>query len=176
MIGREEVVEIGKFLKPHGLSGEVNAILDYNIDPDGLECIVVEADGILVPFFIDSWREKGSEACLLKISGFETADSLTPILGKEIYALRRNLPECNITDEDGVYLSDLIGYTIVDAEGGEIAVIEDFDDSTQNVILLTRNKNGDMIYIPFVEEFISYVDVPGKKIEMNLPEGIINLN
>lgn len=175
MIKREEVVEVGKFLKAHGLYGEVNAVLDSTIDPDSLECVVVEIEGIFVPFFITSWREKGSESCLLKLEGFEDSDSLQPILGKEIYALRRNLPELD-NGSDGFYLSDLMGYTIVDDCGNEIAVIDDFDDSTQNILLLTRNSKGESLYIPFVEEFIKAIDVAAKKIEMDLPSGILTLN
>lgn len=175
MIKREEVVEAGKFLKAHGLSGEVNAVLDSTIDPDSLECIVVEIEGIFVPFFIESWREKGTESCLLKLEGFEDSDSVQPILGKEIYALKRNLPESD-DRSDGFYLSDLIGYTIVDDCGDKIAVIDDFDDSTQNILLITRDSKGELLYIPFVEEFINAIDATAKVIEMDLPSGILTLN
>lgn len=177
MIKKEEVVEAGKFLKPHGLAGELNAVLDPQIDLDAVRCIVVDVNGILVPFFIESWRGKGTEACLIKLDGFDTAESVMPFMGEEIYVLREDLPESEFNDSNGgFYLSDLMGYTILDLKGKKVAVIEDFDDSTQNVILLAKTDDGTNVYIPLAEEFIMGIEPENKMITMDLPDGILNLN
>lgn len=175
MINRKDVVEIGKVMKAHGLAGEVNAIIDPEVDIDALGCIVIEIDGILVPFFIEGWRGKGGEACLLKIDGFDSGDSLNSIINKEIYALKKDAP-VNEQNDGEIYLSDLVGYTILDNGGNGIGVIEDYDDSTLNVIFMVNTPEGKRLLIPATDEFIIDVDENGRTITMVLPEGILNLN
>ena len=60
MITPDILTSIGTFFKPHGIKGEISATLDYDIDPSELRCIVLEIDGIIVPFFVDSRRPKGA--------------------------------------------------------------------------------------------------------------------
>ena len=56
MILKEELTEIGRFGKPHGIQGEINATVDDDVDVDAINRIVVNIDGIYVPFFIRSIR------------------------------------------------------------------------------------------------------------------------
>lgn len=175
MINRKEIVEIGKILKPHGLSGEVNAIISPSVDIGSLGCIVIEIDGIFVPFFIEGWREKGQEARLLKIDGFNSSDSLSVIINKEIYALKKEIPD-DETEDDGIYLWDLKGYTILDEGGAAIGEITDYDDSTLNVVFMVKSAEGTEYLIPATDEFVVGIDTADKTITMDLPEGILNLN
>ena len=75
MIKEEDTLIIGKFQKTHALKGELNAIID--IDP---ECfvegkpLIVEIDGILVPFYVDTYRKKGSLSILIKLDGIESEE------------------------------------------------------------------------------------------------------
>ncbi len=52
MIAAESLTEIGHFVKPHGINGELSAVIDRDIDIDSLRCIVVSIDGIFIPFFL----------------------------------------------------------------------------------------------------------------------------
>ena len=68
MIAADNLIEIGRFGKPHGIKGELSAIIpDFDIDPETLPCIFVELDGLMVPFFIIAVRTKGSESFLLTL-------------------------------------------------------------------------------------------------------------
>ena len=72
MITREELIEIGHYNKPHGLSGEISATVDVELDAlQSLSCLVSEMDGIFVPFFVNSLRPKTSETVLLTIDGID---------------------------------------------------------------------------------------------------------
>lgn len=50
MIHRSEILEIGRLLKPHGIKGEITVELFGDIDMRALKCVVVNIDGIFVPF------------------------------------------------------------------------------------------------------------------------------
>lgn len=63
MIKLTEIAEAGIFNKPHGIKGEISATLDFDIELDSVECIIIAVDGIFVPFFLESVRPKTAETC-----------------------------------------------------------------------------------------------------------------
>ncbi|MDE6415571.1 MAG: 16S rRNA processing protein RimM, partial [Duncaniella sp.] len=69
MISSESIIEIATFNKPHGVNGELSVTLDDDIDFMQLRCIVVEMDGIFVPFFVKSVRPRGASSVLLSVDG-----------------------------------------------------------------------------------------------------------
>ncbi len=67
MILKEELTEIGRFGKPHGIQGEINAVIDDDVDIDAIDKIVMNIDGIYVPFFIKSIRVKRHDSVIIAI-------------------------------------------------------------------------------------------------------------
>lgn len=182
MIEEQDIVEVAKILKPHGIKGEINVELEYDIDLKEFRCIVLDVDSIYVPFFIDGLRDKSSTTILLHIDGIDTEEAAREICGKSIYLLRNEMQSLGYFDEtmddtDSLYASDLIGYKVVSEESTSIGEIIDFDDSTENVLLIVRDdkESEKLTYIPFVSEFIVEVDSESKILNVDLPEGILNL-
>ena len=178
MIEKKDIVEIGKFQKTHALRGELNAILhipeEYVEDGNPL---VLEVDGIFVPFYAESIRPKGSTSYLIKLEGINTQEEAQEVVNSLIYAPKAEVEEY-IGDEEGeVYFNDdLAGYRVVDEALGEIGVVERVDDSTDNVLLVVESSAGDEVFIPFVESFIREIDDEGEEIICSLPEGLVELN
>lgn len=172
MILPEELTVIGEIIKTHGINGELSATMDSEVDPDELRCIVLTMDGIPVPFFIESWRTRGAESILLTLEGIESDSEASLLTGKEIFAFKKDLPENE--NGDGFFAGDLIGWTL-EANGSEIGTIENFDDSTINLLLIVRDKSEKNILIPLAEEFIEGLDFEKKIISMDLPEGLLTL-
>lgn len=175
MIKREETVVIGKFQKTHALKGELNAILE--IDPIYFEegnPLIVELDGILVPFYVDSVRTKGSTSYLLKIDGVDSEATAAGFVNREIRMLKADLDE----NEDEIIDADsIVGFTILDdPTGNVIGVVEGVEDSTLNVLLIVDAGEENPVYIPYSEDFIVSEDIEKREIRMNLPEGLIELN
>ena len=56
---REDVYKIGRLGKPHGVKGEISFNFDDDIfDREDADYIILDIDGILVPFFIEEYRFK----------------------------------------------------------------------------------------------------------------------
>lgn len=92
MILKDEIVEIGKFLKTHALKGELNAVL--SVEPDYVSDghpLVVEMDGIFVPFYAESIRPKGTEAALIKLKDIDDQTQAQQFVNKIIYGRRSDL-------------------------------------------------------------------------------------
>lgn len=175
MIARDSLSEIGRFARPHGINGEITAALDYGLTPDDLRCIIVEIDGIFVPFFISSFRTKGHENFLLAIDGIDSDNEAKLLSNKIIYALTDELPECfENEDGDGLYASDLIGWNITE-DDRPLGIIDNIDDSTANVLLIVSTPDNKTIYVPLADELINAVDPDTKTLDVTLPDGIKDL-
>lgn len=59
MITNPQITNIGKLIKPHGINGEIVISTDYDIDLSTVKCIIINIDGINIPFFINSIRSRG---------------------------------------------------------------------------------------------------------------------
>lgn len=175
MITDKEIRPIGHIVKPHGINGEVAATIDCNIDLADLRCIVLKIDGINVPFFLSSVRPRGSEAMLLTVDGIADERQANEICNLDIYALASDLRHDDDSDDDGFYISDLVGFTLKNSDGTTVGIIDDFDDSTANILLLVKNDREVTNYIPMAENLISDFDPENKTITLNLPAGILDL-
>lgn len=176
MIKKEELISVGKFQKTHALKGELNMISD--IDPDyyaGGNPMIVDYDGIFVPYFVESVRPKGSTSYLVKIKGVDSEAEASNFVNKEIYMLKKDAEDW--IDEIIEERDALIGYIVVDSTTGtQLGEIEDVEDSTSNVLLIVKNKDGEELYIPFNEDFIVNMDEDNGIIEMDLPSGLLDIN
>lgn len=177
MIKSEQLVEIGKFNKPHGINGEISLTLFDNTDPDRLECVVVDIDGINVPFFIESLRPKTAETVLVKIDGIDNEDATRQLVNKTAYIL--DTDDALIDDEpdgDGLYASSLIGYKVIDADDGSmLGMITDIEDSTANALFIVRREDDSTLYIPIADELIQHIDTERHTVTVSLPEGLLSL-
>lgn len=179
MIEEKEITAIGKFQKTHALKGELNAILDLDMDfiSEG-NALIVELDGIFVPFYASGVRPKGTSSFLIKLDGVDTERDARMFVNKTIFALKSELaPFLNMDEDELLESEDVIGFQILDSDSRRpIGIIEDIDATTSNVLFIARTPSGDKVFIPAVDEFINQIDDENKIIYMTLPEGLIDLN
>jgi 16S rRNA processing protein RimM len=173
MIRRKDVLPIGKLHKPHGISGEVsfgftNDVFDRTHSPYW----VLEMDGILVPFFVESCRFKSSETALVKFEGLDSEVRIRELCGKEVfYPVRYADSENQETEERWDFY---LGFNVFDEKEGYLGEITGVDDSTLNV-LFALSKDGREILMPVAEEFFTEVDVENREMHVSLPEGLLEL-
>lgn len=174
MISRAELSEIGYIGKPHGVAGEMNIIIPCDVDLAELSCIVLDIDGIFVPFFPESIRKRGADSYLVSVEGISTEVDAAGLTGKTVYALERDIPDSE-EDDDGFYAEDLIGYHATSVDGSLNGEIVDVDDTTENILFVIRTSEGRSVLVPVVEEFIADVDSTASVITFALPAGILDL-
>jgi 16S rRNA processing protein RimM len=129
---------------------------------------------------VHHWLHKGG--IVLHFAGVDSISS-----AEELAGLIAAIPQEQraALAEDELYIGDLIGCAVVDVAGAEpvtVGEIEDVDRSAGPVaILVVRGKSAsqpssDEILIPFAKEYLRLVDVEAKRVEMSLPEGLVDLN
>lgn len=173
MIRPEDLIEIGRFAKPHGINGEITATIDYDgLSVADLRCIFCDIDGIPVPFFVENERPKGSSV-LLTIEGITDERKAAMLSLKPINALRDDL-DIDEADNDGWYADSFVGFNMTQA-GELIGTITAIDTATANYLFIVERPDGSEVRIPVADEFVTDVNEAERNIDMDLPEGLLDL-
>ncbi len=175
MITKDDIIEVGYVSKTHGLSGNLEVVVTVDwLDELGVDFIFIEIDGCYIPFQITEERTKNSGR-LLKLDNIDTKEEAERLIGATVYLSADDVDEEALEDAESI---DYEGYTIFDADGKEIGVIDYVDYDTENVLFCLDSKDsaGFPIMIPAVDDFIVEIDDDKQTIVMNIPDGLLELN
>lgn len=176
MIRKEEITLAGHFNKPHGIKGEISATLDIDADLEEVKCVIMDVDGIFVPFFVSSVRPKTADTDLVTLDGIDSEEKARKFSTRPFYLLNSDIPEIELDPEGGLYASDLIGFTICDNCSGTLGEITDINDMTDNVLFIITTPEKREILLPVADEFILGIDTTERIVETSYPTEIIELN
>ena len=169
MIKKEDVYKIGRLGKAHGVKGEVSFQFDDDIfDTADADYLILDIDGILVPFFMEEYRFRNDSLALVKFCDVDTQQRASELTGCDVYFPR------SIADEraEGLSLSSLVGFDLIDANGNEkVGTIAAIDDTTQNILFELE----DGTLIPASDDLITDIDTQQRQITMNIPEGLLDI-
>lgn len=179
MINSDQLIEIGKIQKLHGLNGEMTASITDSVFDDVKNCpyFVCEMDGIFVPFFIKNYRFRTDTTILLTFDGIESQEAALEFCGLTLYFDRKcfTKKEAEQYDVEVEEEDSLIGYTIIDRNYGVLGKVIDIDDQTANVLFIVEYNDSELM-VPAAEDLVEAIDDEEKTIIMNLPQGLINLD
>ena len=169
MIREEEVFQIGKLGKTHGVKGEISFLFDDDVfDRVDADYLILKIDGILVPFFIEEYRFKSDSNALMKFEGIDTQEQARDLTGTDVY-FPRSLAD---SDDGTLTWSVLVGFDIIDADSGRtVGRIASVDDSTLNILFSL----DDGRLIPASEDLIIAVDQQARSLTMHIPAGLLEL-
>lgn len=173
MIREDEVLKIGKFIKPHGIKGEITFAFDNDIF-DRVDCpyLICSIDNIFVPFFIKSYRFKGNDTALVLLEDVESEIQAKRFNGLSVYFPRKYFDN---NEEVELTLNYFIDFIVIDKQLGEIGIIKDIDESTINTLFLLKKKGSDDdIIIPASDDFITDIDSENKILYVELPVGLLD--
>lgn len=175
MIRHEEVYKIGETGKPHGVKGEINLMFDDDVfDRVDAEYLVLDIDGILVPFFMEEYRFKSGSTALVKFCDINDKEQAAALTGRTAY-FPKSLSD---RDENDITWDEIKGFRLIDKNvyNKEIGTIMSVDNSTANILFEVTDDNGNELLIPAAEEFILEIDTEKKEITASLPDGLLDLD
>lgn len=172
----EELVEIGRTKKPHGVKGELKLYVDEAYFEDLLrtKVVFIRVRGTFMPYFVESVRS--GHFVILKLEDVNNREDALAIGGKEISLRASDI----IAEEDrefeieGLVYEHLVGYTIIDKEAGMVGIIDDVIEMPQQEMAEVKYKGKDVL-IPLHEDFFEEIKEQEKEIHMLLPEGLLDL-
>ena len=169
MIKQEEVYKIGRLGKSHGVRGEISFLFDDDVfDRVDADYLILDIDGILVPFFIEEYRFRSDTTALMKFEGIDSQERARELTGCDVYFPR----DLAASDDDSISWSAIVGFNIIDASTNKsIGRIASIDDSTLNILFCLEDGH----LIPASEDLITQIDQQARTITMHLPAGLLDL-
>lgn len=168
---QDDCYQLGEVIKTHGLKGEVNISLevDFPDEYQNLESVFLEQQGKLVPFFIDTIQINNGKG-LVKFEDIDSIDDAKTLIKSKLYLPLSFLPEL----ENGqYYFHDLVGCEVFE-EKSKLGVVKEVIDLNGNQ-LLTVDSNGKEILIPLKDEILKEVDIDARRVNVNLPDGLLDI-
>lgn len=180
----QEFITLARVVKTQGRRGEV-AVEAHSDVPDrlhpGLRVFALAEDDSRLELKIEHvWPHR--DWMVLKFAGIGSISDAEPLIGSE---LQVPLSERAQLEPGAAYVSDLVGCAVLDcrteaghteAHGREIGVVRDVRFGAGEAPLLVIGSGKLEIEIPFAQEFLVRIDLEHKRIEMNLPQGLLEVN
>jgi len=169
---KEDCFYLGRVAKTHGIKGEVTLRLDVD-DPSAylnMKYFLLEINKVLTPFFVERIVSSGDKF-YVSIQDIKTVEAASALTGKEVYLPMEMLPK--LTGKQ-FYYHEVKGFTVVDAEKGELGPINDvLEYPTQAILQVFKGEKE--ILIPILDHVIQKVDRKAKKLYISAPEGLIDM-
>ena len=170
----EGFVTLARVVKTQGRRGEV-AVEVHSDVPDrlkpGIRLFALAKDYTRREFKIeDAWPHK--EFVVLKFANVDSISDAEPLVGSE---LQVPLSERAKLDPAAAYVSELVGCVVFDC-GQEVGTVSDIRFGAGEAPLLVVGSGKSELEIPYAQEFLVRVDLGHKRIEMILPEGLLEVN
>lgn len=119
------------------------------------------------------WLHKGR--VVLKFAGVDSIGEAEALRGLAVAIPASERAE--LTD-DSVYISDLMGCRVIDLNSKDLGEITDVD--REAAVLVVRAEGAktasEEILIPFAKAYLVKIDLEEKRVEMRLPEGLLEIN
>jgi 16S rRNA processing protein RimM len=171
----QNLIQIGKIIGAHGIRGAVKV---HSFSDSG-ECysrfddlIIVSADGRRLDHKVE-WSKPHKKGMRLGIKEITTRDQAETLVGCGIFIARTSLPTL---DADTNYWVDLIGMAVYNTDDQHIGNIVDIIPTGANDVYVVKTRQGqavDEILLPAIASVVLEVDVPGKRMRVDVPDGLI---
>ena len=168
-----DTVVVGRIGRPHGVRGEVTVEVrtddpDLRFVPGAVFATDPPSRGPLTIAGVH-WH---SGTLLLRIDGVPDRTAAEELRNTELLVAVDDLPE--IDDPDSFYDHQLVGLTARHADGGVLGEVTAVQHEAQDLLVI-RRPDGAEALVPFVSAIVPTVDIAGRFLVVDPPEGLLEL-
>lgn len=165
---------VGRVARAHGIRGQVivNAETDFPAERfhPGAE-LFIERGGTVEPIRLSTVRFQGDRP-VIGIEGVATMNDAQTLAGCE---LRVPADQLAALPAGVFYRHDLVGCRVETRAGAAVGVVQDVDGTPDRSRLVVDGAPGEIL-VPLVPEICTTVDLAAKRIVIDPPEGLLELN
>jgi 16S rRNA processing protein RimM len=167
----DELVAIGRVIKPHGIRGEVSVHVLSDVGGRFEPGATVQLAGI--PTRIASSRPHQGRL-LVRFEGVRDRNAAEPLRGRVIEA-----PPADLADSDTYFVHELIGMAVVTPDGehlGDVSAHVELPTSAGYDLLEVTREDGTTWLLPAVDEYVEVGELPDGTellVVVDPPEGLV---
>ena len=168
---------VGRVVKAHGVSGELVVEIRTD-DPEGRFAPGTRLrarppkDGPEREFVIDSAREH-SGRLLVRLAGVGDRSAADTLRGTVFVVDTEELPP--IEDPDEFYDHQLEGLRVLTTSGTPVGTVAEVLHTAAGELLSVHSEEGEVL-VPFVSAIVTAVSLEDQTIEIDPPEGLLELD
>ena len=165
---------VGRIARPHGIRGQVIVNLETDFPEERFQTgaeLFVRQDGTVVRLILTSVRFQ-HERPVVSIAGVDSIDAAERLAGLE---LRVPLDRLMPLPAGMFYRHELTGCRVETPDGRYVGAVQDVEGTLGGSRLVVAGGRGEVL-IPLASEICTTIDVAGRRIVVNPPDGLLDLN
>ena len=166
----DDLVLVGRVARAHGNRGQVIVNLDTDFPDERFRvgAVVMVGPSATARAIREVRFHQGRP--IIALEGIETMNEAEALAGAEL-----KVPAAGTLPEDTYYHYDLIGCEVTDRSGKAIGPVTGVEGTMEMSRLVIAGSHGEVL-IPLVAEICTEIDVAGRRIVVNPPDGLLELN
>ncbi|ADY56591.1 16S rRNA processing protein RimM [Syntrophobotulus glycolicus DSM 8271] len=166
----KETVLVGEILKPQGINGELKI---YPITDDAgrfknLQSVFLAKGEVVTQYKVLKSRIDPKGMVFLELEGLETREQSERLRGFEVRITRDKVPPL----AEGWYYFELEGMRVYE-NNILLGTLTQVLETGSNDVYLIKGAKGEF-YIPALKSVVQKVDVPAGRMDVILPEGLLD--
>jgi 16S rRNA processing protein RimM len=126
----------------------------------------------LVPFRVSSYRYKGENVILVKLPLLASEEKIRSVMESNVFISPEEIEE---SPPEFKSLDTFTGYSVKNTKTGFIGTITGIQDISGNPLFIIENPRGEIL-VPVAEELIVAINDSTKEIEMEISDGLLDIN
>ena len=168
------MVVVGRIARPHGIKGQVivNSETDFAEDRFAKGATLwTRSDRGIEQLTVSTMRMQNARP-VLGFAGFERIEDVERLAGLEL-----RVPEDTLQPlEAGTYYQhQLVGCAVETTAGETVGEVTRVDGGAGGSLLIVKGTRGEIL-IPFASDICVEVDVVARRIRIDPPDGLLDLN
>jgi 16S rRNA processing protein RimM len=169
---KADLVSLGRVLRSQGNQGKVKIRLrEEDLPGFSPRKVFIEKGGGLVGYEVQSF-ERARNSHFLKLAGIDTLAQADELAGADLFITEDEWPPL---EDDRLYQFQVIGSRVVGRDGAPVGTVKGIIPVGAGSLLVV-DREGRELMIPLTEAICVRVDPERREIEIDPPEGLLELN
>jgi len=168
------MVLVGRIARPHGIRGHVfvNPETDFAEErfAAGAVLLMQSAAGTEPLTIVASRMQNGRP--VVAFEGRTRIEEIEPLVGTELWIREDALPAL---EQGAYYHHQLVGCVVDTKSGVRVGEVTRVDGGIGGTLLTVAGERGEVL-VPFAVDICTGVDIGGKRITIDAPDGLLELN
>lgn len=166
----EGLLEVGQIVNTYGIKGfvKVNPLVDNNNQFKSFKTLYIQQKNDIKELTVEEVKFS-KNLVLLKFKGIETIEQAEEFRNYYLQAKRSDIK----LEKGAYFIVDLIGLEVYTESGEFLGILKEVLQPGANDVYVVKNKANNEILLPVIPDVVKHIDIEGKKVIVNLIEGLI---